>query len=321
LVRLLAPESLPTWLVTYFRGAAATRFAGAGYDPRMWYKPGWFYLSILFKSQLFGLPLLYLGISDVVRRRRFLTLGCLAWLLGPVLVLSLFKVKEAPYICSAYPALAILMACGFQPFFRSIQSLEVMLSTLASVAFAMFFFAVGALTWGQFILLLPLYAIYLIAAPMKMPLFTWRRRATIVAAVASLLFADGVVVSRQLQHQPHSRDIASYFRPRLGPFRAGAVVFTAPEYPAIGFYLFRQGEYWDVYTAHNSDELFRYDLENGNRMFYVVDPSQTIYGARLKPEWIRLLKRNTRDITADVERATGAKLSLRVLVPLTEPRP
>ena len=36
--------------------------------------------------------------------------------MGPVFVLSLFKVKEAAYVSQAYPALALLMACGLLTF-------------------------------------------------------------------------------------------------------------------------------------------------------------------------------------------------------------
>src|SRR5208337_3691805 len=49
---------------------------------------------------------------------------------------SLFKVKEAAYGSQAYPALALLMACGVLPFLETARSLEVALSALASIVLA-----------------------------------------------------------------------------------------------------------------------------------------------------------------------------------------
>jgi len=321
LLRLLAPGSMKTWLATYFLSAATTRVAGAGYDPRIWYKPGWFYFGTVFKAQLFALPLLFAGIAELVRRRQFLALGCAAWLIGPVFVLSLFKVKEAPYICAAYPAMALLVACGLHSFFRDTRPMEVALSSLAAVAASVYFFVVGALSLAQLAMLLALYAFSLLAAPARWFSPVWRKRAALAAALATLLFADGVVVWRQLQHRTYYREIASYFKPRVGPLRAGVPIFTAPDFPALSFYLFRPGEYWESYYMHNSDELFRYNLEHGNRVFYLVDPTHTSYGSRFKPEWGTLLKRNTVDITSEVEQATGTKLNVQVLVPFARQQP
>jgi 4-amino-4-deoxy-L-arabinose transferase-like glycosyltransferase len=321
LLRLLSPESLKIWLGTYFQGAAATRVGGAGYDPSLWYKPWWFYLGALFKGTFFGLPLLFLGIADLIRRRRFLVLGCAAWLVGPVFVLSLFKVKEAAYISQAYPALVLLMACGLLPFLETMRPLEVALSALASIVLAGFFFVVGVVTRTQVVMMLALYALYLAAAPLKLLLPGWRKRAAIAAAMATLLLADAVVVQRALAHRTNYREVAAYFKPRVGPLRPGTVTFTSPEFSAIGFYLFRQGEYWDTFYFHKSDEQFRDELEHGDRLFYVVDPSRTLYGGKFKPEWETLLTQNTRDITAEVEQATGTKIGLRVLVPATEHQP
>jgi len=320
LLRLLSPESLKIWLGTYFQGAAATRVGGAGYDPNMWYKPWWFYFGALFKGVFFGLPLLFLGISDLVRRRRYLVLGCAAWLVGPVFVLSLFKVKEAAYGSQAYPALALLMACGVLPFLETARSLEVALSALASIVLAEFFFLVGVVTRMQVAGMLALYVLYLAAAPPKLLLLRWRKGAAIVA-LAMLLLTDAVVVQRALAHRTNYREVASYFRSRVGPLHPGVVTFTSPEFSAIGFYLFRQGEYWDTFYFHKSDEQFQSELEHGDRLFYVVDPSGTLYGGKFKPEWRALLAQNTRDITAEVEQATGTNIGLRVLVPATEHQP
>ena len=97
------------------------------------------------------------------------------------------------------------------------------------------------------------------------------------------------------------------------------VIFTSPEFAAVGYYLFRQGEYWETFYFHKDNAQFRDELEHGDRLFYVVDPSSTLYGGNVKPEWEPLLAQNTRDVTAEVEQASGAKIGLRILVPLVQP--
>jgi 4-amino-4-deoxy-L-arabinose transferase-like glycosyltransferase len=319
LLRLLSPENLKIWLGTYFQSAASTRVGGAGYDPNMWYKPWWFYFGALFKGVFFGLPLVFLGTAELIRRRRYLVLGCAAWLVGPAFVLSLFKVKEAAYVSQAYPALAILMACGVLPFLETAEPLQVALSAVVSIALAAFFFAVGVVTRTQLLMMVVLYLLYLGAAPAKLILQRWRKLAAVAAALATLLLTDAVVVQRHLSRRTHYREIATYFKPRVGPLHPGTVIFTSPEFAALGFYLFRQGEYWETFYFHKDDAQFRNELEHGDRLFYVVDPSGTLYGGKIKPEWEACLAQNTRDVTPEIEKATGAKIELRVLVPLAQP--
>ncbi len=319
LLRLLSPENLGIWLGTYFHSAASTRVGGTGYDPNLWYKPWWFYLGALFKGVFFGLPLLFLGTSDLIRRQRYLVLGCAAWLLGPAFVLSLFKVKEAAYVSQAYPALAILMACGLLPFLETAPPVHIAFSTLASIGLAAFFVAVGVVTRTQFLMMMALYVLFLAAAPVKLILPDWRKRVAIAAALATLLLTDAVVVKRHLSHRTHYREIASYFRPHVGPLRPGTAIFTSPEFAAIGYYLYRPGEYWETFYFHKDDAQFRDELRHGDRLFYVVDPSGTLYGGKFKPEWEPLLAQNTRDVTAEVEQATGSKIALRILVPSVQP--
>jgi 4-amino-4-deoxy-L-arabinose transferase-like glycosyltransferase len=319
LLRLLSPENLTIWLGTYFHSSASTRVGGAGYDPNMWYRPWWFYFGALFKGVFFGLPLVFLGAADLMRRRRYLVLGCVAWLVGPAFVLSLFKVKEAAYVSQAYPALAILMACGVLPLFETAQPVSIALSALVSIALAAFFFAAGVVTKTQLAMMLALYFLYLCATPAKLVLPRWHKLAAVAAALAALLLTDAVVVQRHLSRRTHYREIAAYFQSRVPPLRPGAATFTSPEFAAVGFYLFRQGEYWETFYFHKDDAQFRDELEHGDRLFYVVDPTGTLYGGKIKPEWEALLAQNTRDVTAEIQQATGTKIGLRVLVPLAQP--
>jgi len=315
LLRLWSPDNFQIWLGTYFQSAASTRVGGAGYDPNMWYKPWWFYFAALFKGVFFGLPLVFLGTAELIRRRRHLLLGCAAWLVGPAFVLSLFKVKEAAYVSQAYPALAILMACGVLSLLEVATPAQIGISTVASILLAAFFYKEAVVTRMQFAMMLALYFLYLAAAPAKLLLPHWRKLVALGAALATLLLTDAVVVQRHLSRRTHYREIAAYFRPRVGPLQPGKVIFTSPEFAALGFYLFRQGEYWETFYFHKDDAEFRRELEHGDRLFYVVDPSGTLYGGKIKPEWEALLAENTRDVTSEVEQGAKTKIGLRVLVP------
>ena len=319
LLRLWSPESLQIWLGTYFQSAASTRVGGMGYDPNMWFKPWWFYFGALFKGVFFGLPLIFLGTVELIRRRRYLVLGCAAWLVGPAFVLSLFKVKEAAYVSQAYPALAILMACGVVPFLEATEITPIALSALVPIVLAAFFFFVSVVTRTQCAMMLVLYVLYLVAAPAKLILPRWRRLTAVAAALATLLATDAVVVQRHLSRRTHYREIAAYFRPQVGPLQPGKAIFTSPEFAAVGFYLFRQGEYWETFYFHKDDAQFRDELMHGDRLFYIVDPSGTLYGGKIKPEWEALLAQNTRDVTGEIEKASKAKIGLRVLVPSAQP--
>jgi hypothetical protein len=168
-------------------------------------------------------------------------------------------------------------------------------------------------------MMMALYLFYLAVAPAKLILPHWRKLAAVAAALATLLLTDAVVVQRHLSRRTHYREIATYFKPRVGPLRPGTAIFTSPEFAALGFYLFRPGEYWETFYFHKDDAQFRNELEHGDRLFYVVDPSGTLYGGKIKPEWEALLAQNARDVTPEIEQATGTKIGLRVLVPLAQP--
>ena len=285
----------------------------------MGYKPWWFYFGALFKGVFFGLPLVFLGTAELIRRP-YLVLGCAAWLVGPAFVLSLFKVKEAAYVSQAYPALAILMACGVKPFLKTGGTTGVWpFSALVSISLAGFFFAVGVVTRTQFLMIMALYLLYLAAVPAKLILPHWRKLAAVAAcAGGAAAHRCGRRTAALEQAHPLSRD-RNLFQTSRGPAAPGTPIFTSPEYAALSFYLFRQGDYWETFYFHQDDVQFRDELEHGARLFYVVDPSGTLYGGKIKPEWEALLAQNTRDVTPAIEQATGTKIGLRVLTPSAEP--
>jgi 4-amino-4-deoxy-L-arabinose transferase-like glycosyltransferase len=111
LVAYLTPWNWQKWLSLYFGIYFKSRLRGDnGYDPSMWFRPWWFYQTWIFKSVFFGLPLLLSACSVLIRKKRYPELCVVMMLLSPVLMYSLFRVKQTSYMFPVLPALAFLLA-------------------------------------------------------------------------------------------------------------------------------------------------------------------------------------------------------------------
>ena len=311
----LAPGAYSHWIQVCYVFTLKSRVGGAGYDPQMWYRPWWFYPAAFFKASFFGFPLLVLGFHALVRRRRWLILGVVGALLCPIAVFSLFRVKQATYIFPAFPGLALAVAYGIEDLFRHPARKTLIFGVLLSAAVSVFFYAKGVFGLRDLGAMLLLYSLYLVAAIARGP---HQRRARVLVAAASalaMLFAGVVVIRRSLEHRTYYREIAAYFRPQLRGKEPQQVVFTSPEYPALEFYTFRTGEYWETYYFHQSNSDFINGLKRGASLFYVVDPTGVLYGGTpTEREW-EALRRYATEVTTEIERSIGHSLPLRVFVP------
>ena len=308
------PADFGHWLQLYFIESLASRAGGEGHDPAMWFHPWWFYLAGLFKATFFGLPVLYFAIYRLMRRRQHAVVAVLAAMLSPFLILSLFRVKQTSYAYPAFPAVAFLLAHGTLAAVRNGHLKSLMAATILSAATALFFFSVGVFTPTELCLIAGIYSLYIIAslAVEKYRLVTGV--AVAGSALAAMLAADIVTVRTSLQHRTYYREVAAYLRPLVAHSAPQAVIFRAPEFPALEFYLFRTGEYWQTYYFHESYEEFLNQLKSGAKAFYVVDPTGTLYGGKVSAEKLSALRQYATDETSQVERATGRKLGLQVFV-------
>ncbi len=315
LVLWLTPASWLHWLGIYFFFSLGSRVAGGGYDPAMWFRPWWFYLAAALKASFFGLPLLGLGLLALRKRIHLPTVVVVLSLLSPVFVLSLFRVKQASYIFPAYPALALLLALGWRYFARDARRGELFFASLFSVGAAAFIFVKGVFGVREFAALAGLYLLYLAVALAGSRFNLLARYGVAAACLSALLFADALVVKKSIQPPTYYREIAAYFRPQLASRKPQEVVFTAPTYPAMQFYTFRGGEYWETFYVKKSAAEVADSLRSANRTFYLVDPSQTLYGGRISQEKLQALREYGVDVTEEVERALGHAIPLRVYVP------
>jgi hypothetical protein len=137
-------------------------------------------------------------------------------------------------------------------------------------------------------------------------------------ALAALAALGGL--AREVQrmplryHDPGFRAAAAALAPVLRDAPPARASYVAPEAPAFAYYLFRSGRYWGTPLAPWSPEQLSGLAADTSVRAFVVDPAQRFYGGALDSAAIAWLERDTREITAEIERDAGRKLDLRVFV-------
>jgi 4-amino-4-deoxy-L-arabinose transferase-like glycosyltransferase len=308
------PADFGHWFRLYFIVSLSNRAAGHGEDPVMWFHPWWFYLGALFKATFFALPLVYFAIYTLIRRRQHALIVVLAAMLSPFLILSLFTVKQSSYAYPAFPALAFLLAYGTLAAVRTRPLNALVVATLLSAATALFFFIAAVITLPQLCLIGGLYSLYIAASFASERYRLVSGVALAGVALAAMLAADTLAVRASLQHRTYYRNLASYVRPLVAHSAPQAVVFQAPEFPSLEFYLFRTGEYWQTYYFHESYTDFLDQLKKGDKAFYVVDPTGKLYGGKISTDELNALHKYAEDETPAIERVIGRKLRVQVFV-------
>jgi hypothetical protein len=141
------------------------------------------------------------------------------------------------------------------------------------------------------------------------------RRVSAVALGSAMVFTSIVAIRRDVNHRTYDREIARIFKKALEGFTPQQVVFVSPEYPSFEFYTFHSGQYWHTYLFHQDFATFERRLSSRQVVFYVADPTGTVYGGVPSPyEW-QALQSQAVDVTSEIERSIGHKISLRVFVP------
>jgi 4-amino-4-deoxy-L-arabinose transferase-like glycosyltransferase len=314
LVLWWTPADLSHWLRYYLFVSLSSRLAGQDQDPTMWFHPWWFYLAGLFKATFFALPVFYLAIYTLVRRGERILVAVVTAALSPLLVLSLFTVKQTSYAYPAFPAVAFLLAYGTLAALRNRIEAALIIATVLSAATALFFFVLGVIRSQELSLIWGLYLLYIIAS---ITTERYRRLSAAVVAASALVAvmgADLLAVRTSLQHRTYYRELGAYFRPSLALTPPRRVIFQAPEFSVLEYYLFRTGEYWQTYYFHETYDDFVTNLKRGTKAFYVVDPTGTLYGNKVSSDKLKALQAYAIDVTLRVERAVGRKLGLQVFV-------
>jgi 4-amino-4-deoxy-L-arabinose transferase-like glycosyltransferase len=313
LIRLWTPADADAWKDIYYLFSLRSRVAGTNYDPAMWFHPWWYYSGAVFKACFFALPFVFSGAVLLLKCREWLATGMIVALLSPVLLLSFFEVKQATYIFPAIPALMLLAALGIRKSLAGWTS-DFPYSLVAAVLISIFFLARNVIRPAEAAVITVLYGLLGVSV-----LLARKNRRMAVAAVSAMLIAcvgtaDFVVVRKNL-YRTYYREIAELFKDDLSSVPVRQLAFIAPEFAAMEFYTYRTGQYWATYYMQTSASSLEEHLERRDIVFYLVDRNQQMYGGKITPLQLEMLRRNTTDKTIEFERRLGHKLDVAVLVP------
>jgi 4-amino-4-deoxy-L-arabinose transferase-like glycosyltransferase len=313
LIRLWTPADTEAWKDIYYLFSLRSRVAGANYDPAMWFRPWWFYSGVAFKASFFALPFVFSGAVLLLKHREWLATGVIVALLSPVLLLSFFQVKQATYVFPAIPALMLLAALGFRKSLAGWTS-DFPYSLFAAGAISLFFLARDVTRPAEAAVIVVLYALLGVSVLLARN----NRRIALVAVSAMLIAcvgtADFVVVRKSL-YRTYYREIADLFKDDLRPVPVRQLAFIAPEFAAMEFYTYRTGQYWATYYMQTSVSSLEEHLERRDIVFYLVDRNQQMYGGKITPLQLEMLRQSTTDKSVEFERRLGHKLDVAVLVP------
>jgi 4-amino-4-deoxy-L-arabinose transferase-like glycosyltransferase len=310
-VLLLAPQSFWHWMNIYFIFSLKSRASGTGYDQVMWFRPWWFYAATAFKACFFGLPLLFVGLEVLFRKKAFNAIAACFALMCPIGFFSVANVKQASYIYCSLPAIAFLVALGSVATAKG-ERRSLMWAAPASALIAAFFFAKGVFGVKELIVIEALYCGCLFFTLLHDRMRTVGIAVIFSAAGCIVLVADFLAVAGSLQHRTQYREIAAYMAPRLQNTDPRKLAFVAPEFPVIEFHTFRTGAYWGTFYRRESLRSFSEELRDGGRRFYIVDRSQRLYGSHMETGIYQLLRDHAHDVTAEIEARENRKLDVRV---------
>jgi len=214
----------------------------------------------------------------------------IAWLI-PLILMSMISVKSGNYILPLMPPLFLLVGSGASALINSagVPSITRRDALLAAIAGMLLCLAVQ-LEFGSGVI----PGIYsknvlriqiVMAAAVLMPAFAPRlsRRAAGVYTTAAILIAMAGGLARDIQIVS-SRDHVTGYRKAAAALVQGLedidprqLCFISPEWPAVSFYTFRTGRYWESPYVDADPGAAVASLE-GAPFFYVIQYDDLLYG-------------------------------------------
>ncbi len=301
---IFSPDTFRHWLGIYTGFSLADRVAGAGFAD-YWHRPWNYYLLLIGRAFGQWLPLVPLGVMTVLRKRRESPAAAvtIAWLI-PLILMSMISVKSGNYILPLMPPLFLLVGSGASALINSagVPSITRRDALLAAIAGMLLCLAVQ-LEFGRGVI----PGIYsknvlriqiVMAAAVLMPAFAPRlsRRAAGVYATAAILIAMAGGLARDIQIV-RSRDHVTGYRKAAAELARGLedidprqLCFISPEWPAVSFYTFRTGRYWESPYVDADPGAAVASLE-GAPFFYVIQYDDLLYGGVPDEDVLEVIER------------------------------
>ena len=288
---LFSPDTFRHWLGIYTGFSLADRVVGgsfAGY----WHRPWNYYLLLIGRAFGQWLPLVPLGFITVLRKRResLAAAVTMVWLI-PLITMSAISVKSGNYILPLMPALFLLAGFGASALLHAVEfpaltRRDALLAALAGMVLclaAQLEFGSGAIPgiYSKNVLRIQI----IMAAAVLIPAFAPRlsRRAAGGYAIAALLIAMAGGLIRDIQivrsrdHVTGYRKVAAELARGLEDIDPRQLCFISPEWPAVSFYTFRTGRYWESPYQDADPEAAIASL-GGSPFFYVIQEGVDLYG-------------------------------------------
>jgi 4-amino-4-deoxy-L-arabinose transferase-like glycosyltransferase len=307
-------SELAHWWEVTWGFSLLSRLGGEGYE-ESWRQPVGYYVTVLLHHFAALVPLIALGLQSALRRRgEPAARALLGWCLGTAL-LSLFAVKSAGYSYLVLPAWTALAAIGLQALGAGERLrwpaavLAAVLSVPTRATFPTGLPAAFALWAGGWIALLAVTAIGA-RRPALLPRLT--------LALGAGVLAIGLLREAQRLPQPHNRaglrEAAEVIAPALAGVPPARVAYLAPQAPALAYYTFRSGSYWDLRSDPWSPARRARVMADTALRAFVVDPTRSLQRGWPDSLTLAWLVRSSREVTGEVERRAGHPVPIRVFV-------
>ncbi len=301
---IFSPATFRHWLGIYTGFSLADRVAGGSFAS-YWHRPWHFYILLI--GRVFGqwLPLVPLGVMTVLRNRRESPAAAVTmlWLI-PLVVMSFIPIKSGNYILPLMPAIFLLAGSGAAaligvPAGSTIRIWDAVLAAAMGMALCLAVqldFNGGAIPRIYSTHMLRIQIV--MTAAVMIPAFAPRvsRRVAGVFAMAAMLIAIAGGLIRDIQivrardHVTGYRKAAATLAPGLEDIDPRWLCFISPEWPAVSFYTFRTGRYWQSPYVDADPGAAIASLE-GPPFFYVIQYDDRLYGGVPDEDVLEVIER------------------------------
>jgi 4-amino-4-deoxy-L-arabinose transferase-like glycosyltransferase len=310
-----------------------------------WLQPAYYYFAVTYRTSWFIAPWAVIGAIRLVRvvfhrseepKSRAAALFWLVWMLQ-IIPMSIMRVKAALYFLPVAISFYAVAAIGLSVAISALTNRSREERPKAALALSILVLGLAGAMLGLHLrgfrhrdfatsLLVFHTAIFLIYAAAFARIYFTRAAITArqLAVMGAILLLPVAVFSASAafvqQPKNHYKEISAYMLPVEEDADPAQETFIAPAFRMFGYYLFRDGRYWETYYRSDTDKsALKRDIASGKYRFFVInrttkDDTGDGYGGNARPETLEWVRENCVDVTADVEKKYGIELDVFVFV-------